>query len=232
MAKPSSQAKLQALAGVNQLSLIAIDEAPLYTEWCSFRSAFTDLKNLKYNFPDTPIMALTAKANSVVEDEIKILLRHPVIEKASMDRPNIALYVDELESDKSFPPEMEFGTRASEIVGSSAAIVYTDFITDIGPIVSSLSENGIQAVGYHGEMDTYSRHESYLQWKSGEAQAIVATKAFGMGIDKSDIRHVIRNGVPENMLSWAQELGRCGRDGKNATATILYRKSDLSHAND
>ena len=87
-------------------------------------------------------------------------------------------------------------------------------------------------MGYHGEIDTYSRHESYLQWKSGEAQAIVATKVFGMGINKSDIRHVIRNGIPENMLSWAQELGRCGRDGKNATATIFYRKSDLSHAND
>ena len=166
MAKPSSQAKLQALAGVNQLSLI--DEAHLYTEWCSFRSAFTDLKNLKYNFPDTPIMALTAKANSVVEDEIKILLRHPVIEKASMNCPNIALYVEELESDKSVPPAMEFGTRVSKIIGSSAAIVYTDFITDIGPIVSSLSENGIQAVGYHGEVDTYSTHESFCsgsQWK-------------------------------------------------------------------
>ena len=148
-----------------------------------------------------------------------------------MNRPNTALNVEELGSDKSVSPAMQFGTRASEIMGSSAAIVYTDFIADIGPIVSSLSENGIQAVGYHGEMDAYSRCESYLQWKSGEAQAIVATKAFGMGIDKSDIRHVIRNGIPENMLSWAQELGRCGRDGKSATATILYRKSDLSHAN-
>ena len=136
-------------------------------------------------------MALTAAANSVVEDEIKILLRYPVIEKASMNHPNIALYVEELESDKSVPPAMQFGTRASEIMGSSAAIVHTDFIADIGPIVSSLSENGIQAVGYHGEIDTYSRHESYLQWKSGEAQAIVATKVFGMGINKSDIRHVI-----------------------------------------
>ena len=109
MAKPFGQAKLQALAGVNQLSLIAIDEAHLYTDWCSFRSTFTDLKNLKYNFPDTPVMALTATANSVVEDEIKILLRHPVIQKASMNRPNIALNVEELGSDKSVSPAMQFG---------------------------------------------------------------------------------------------------------------------------
>ena len=71
---------------------------------------------------------------------------------------------------------------------SSVAIVYTDFIVDIGPIVSSLSENGIQAMGYHGEKDAYSRRESYLQWKSGEAQAIVA---FDNGINKSDNRHVV-----------------------------------------
>ena len=89
----------------------------------------------------------------------------------------------------------------------------------------------MEAVGYHGEMDAPSRHKSYIKWKSGQVQTIVATKAFGMGIDKPDIRHVVRNGVPESMLSWAQELGRAGRDGSQACATILYRRSDISHAN-
>ena len=88
MAKPANQAKLQTLVRANQLSLIAIDEAHLFTEWSRFRSAFTDLKNLKYNFP---IMALTATANLVVEDEIKLLLRHPVVYKESMNHPNITL---------------------------------------------------------------------------------------------------------------------------------------------
>ena len=89
----------------------------------------------------------------------------------------------------------------------------------------------MEAVGYHGEMDVPSRRESYTKWKSGQVQTIVATKAFGMGIDKPDIRHVIRNGVPESILSWAQKLGRAGRDGNQACATILYRKLDISHAN-
>ena len=80
-------------------------------------------------------------------------------------------------------------------------------------------------------MDAHSREESYLEWKSGRAQIIVSTKAFGMGINKPDIRHVIRNGVPENILSWAQELGRAGRDGQHACATILYQNSDIAHAN-
>ena len=115
--------------------------------------------------------------------------------------------------------------------GTAPAIIYTDFIADIGPIVSSLSELGIEAVGYHGEMDTASRCESHGKWKSGEVQIIVATKAFGMGIDKANIRNVINNGVPENVLLWAQELGRAGRDGQQTCATILYRRNDISHAN-
>ena len=75
------------------------------------------------------------------------------------------------------------------------------------------------------------REDAYMQWKSNKVQVIVATKAFGMGIDKADIRHVIRNGVPESMASWAQELGRGGRDGEQAHATILYRSTDISHTN-
>lgn len=78
----------------------------------------------------------------------------------------------------------------------------------------------MEAVGFHGEMDAPSRRESYMKWKSGQVHTIVATKAFGMGIDKPDTRHVIRNGVPESLLSWAQELGRAGRDGNPACAII------------
>ena len=88
----------------------------------------------------------------------------------------------------------------------------------------------MEAVGYHGEMDIPTRQESCLKWKSGDVK-IVATKAFGTGIDKANIHHVIRNSVLESMLSWAQELGRAGRDGHQACATILYSKSDISHAN-
>ena len=89
--------------------------------------------------------------------------------------------------------------------------MYTDFIADVGDIVSSLNQVGIESVGYHGEMDTKDRMESYMKWKSGEVQLIVATKAFGMGINKANIRHVIRKGVPESIVAWTQELGRAGR---------------------
>ena len=77
-------------------------------------------------------------------------------------------------------------------------------------------------------MDVPSRQDSYSKWKAGEIQIVVATKAFGLSIDKGDVRNVI---VPESIMSWVQELGRAGRDGKQACATILYRKSNISHAN-
>jgi len=108
-------------------------------------------------------------------------------------------------------------------------IIYTDFINSVGPIVSELSELGIESVAYYGEMDTKSRNESYSNWKTGKVSVMVATSAFGMGIDKPDIHHIIRLGVPENICSWAQELGRAGRNGQSAVATIFYSMSDIDH---
>ena len=107
----------------------------------------------------------------------------------------------------------------AEIIQSYSAVIYTDFIVDVGKIISGFESIGVSSVGYHGEMDISSR-DAYMQWKSNKVQVIVATKAFGMGIDKADIRHVIRNGVPESMASWAQELGRGGRDGEQAQDEI------------
>ena len=108
---------------------------------------------------------------------------------------------------------------------------YTNFIeNNIGPIISELNDLGHSCVGYYGEMDPKSRLESYTRWKSGDAQIMVATAAFGMGIDHPGIRHVIRYGVPDNLCSWVQEFGRAGRDGEPATATCLYSASDTDHA--
>jgi len=85
-------------------------------------------------------------------------------------------------------------------------------------------------VGYYGEMDSVSKHEAYTTWREGSVQAIVATKAFGMGIDKPDIRYIIRHGVPECLSSWLQELGRAGRDGNPSQAYIFYDERDTDNA--
>lgn len=120
--------------------------------------------------------------------------------QASVNRPNIYLHAEELKPDKSEPTAMQFAHRAADIIGSPSAIIYTDFISDVGPIVSALAEIGIDAVGYHGELDAPSRHEAYMKWRCNDSKVIVATKAFGMGINKPDIRHIVRNGVPENIV--------------------------------
>ena len=204
----------------------------LYTEWSDFRTAFGDLKNIKFAFPITLLMALTTTATPDVEVELKnAVLCNPVIRKVSVNHPNIALHVEELVTANELANARQFSAWAAEIIQSSSAAIYTDFIVDVGKIVSSFKNIGVSSVGYHGEMDVSSREDSYLQWKSNKVQVIVATKAFGMGIDKAYIKHVIRNSVPESMASWAQELGRGGKDGEQAHATVLYCSTDISHAN-
>ena len=118
---------------------------------------------------------------------------------------------------------MQFAHRAADIIGTSSAIIYTDFISDVGPIISALAELGIDAVGYHGELDGPSRHQSYMRWKSDDVKVIVATKAFGMGINKPDIRHIVRNGVPENVLSWEEQKGMVNNPGPPFfSARVMY----------
>ena len=102
-----------------------------------------------------------------------------------------------------------------------SVLLYTDFLSDVGPILCALRSIGIECAGYYGEMDADERQLAQDEWMQGNVQVMVATKAFGLGIDKPNIRHVLRNGVPENISAWVQESGRAGRDGNPATATIF-----------
>ena len=96
--------------------------------------------------------------------------------------------------------------------------------------MSKLQDNGIDSLPYYGEMHAKSRYSNYMKWKNDEIKIIVATSAFEMGIDKNDIRHIVRYGVPESLTSWVQELGRAGRNGHPATATIYYSMDNTNHA--
>ena len=231
IAKPDKRAKVQALAEHKQLSMIAIDEAHLYHYWQEFRVAYKELESLKNEFPSIPIACLTATAPPSVEESILKLLRNPMITKGSINRPNITLSCEVIPSSVHRKDFSYFASRVSDLLNDSdSAIIYTDFIDDVGPIMNKLSDEGIESCAYYGEMDVKSRNESYTRWRSGEIKVMVATSAFGMGINKPDIRHIIRFGVPENLCSWAQELGRAGRDGHPAKATIFYANSHTEHA--
>ena len=228
MAKQSSKDKLQNLAKENRISMIAIDEAHLYHQWQEFRPAYKALENLKIDFPEVPLMCLTATAPPIIKESMCHLLRHPLISIASIDRPNIYLSCEEMPGVGKFD---YFASRVCDILtDSECSIIYTDFIDSVGPIMSELNKYGLDSVAYYGEMDAKSRNESYHKWRNGEVNIMVATSAFGMGVNKSNIRNIIRYGVPENVCAWAQELGRAGRDGKPSKATIFYTMSDIEHA--
>ena len=119
-----------------------------------------------------------------------------MIVKASVNRPNIYLECEELPNGNNLT---NFASKIVDKIGNDCTIIYTDFINSVGPIMSELSAFNVDSVAYYGEMDVKSRNESYHKWKDGEVNVMVATSAFGMGIDKSDIKHIIRLGVPENV---------------------------------
>ena len=115
------------------------------------------------------------------------------------------------------------------MITRECAIIYTDFANHVGPIVLALRDRGINAVGYYGKMIEAEKRDSYTSWKSSNTPVIVATRAFGLGINKSNVQFVIRNSLPPSISAWAQELGRAGRDGQYAEAHIYYGDEDIHH---
>ena len=162
IARADKKAKLQRLVDEKRVCLIALDEAHLFHYWQEFRNVYKTLESLKHEFPSTPLLCLTATIPPVVEDSIRYLLRNPVISKASVDRPNIMLACEEIPSSIHQKDFSYFASRVSDMLQSDEfAIVYTDFIDDVGPIMSELSNHGIDSVACYGEMDIRSRNESF-----------------------------------------------------------------------
>lgn len=152
-----------------------------------------------------------------------------------MNHPNLYYRVEKLPP-KGKQTELNrgdysiFAQKTRDLIGDDSAIVYTDFVSDVGPILCALRSLGLECAGYYGEMNAEERQVAQDEWMKNNVQVMVATKAFGLGIDKPNIRHVIRNGVPENISAWVQESGRAERDGNPATATIFYEEGDTDHA--
>ena len=135
ISKDENKAKVQRLVDADMLSVIAIGEAHLFYQWQEFGHAYNELETLKFQFPTTPLMILTATAPPSVESSLHQLVRSPVISKSSINRPNIFLQCEEILSDED--SLSIFATRVSQIIQDECSIVYTDFINDIGPIMSN-----------------------------------------------------------------------------------------------
>lgn len=210
-----------------ELSLIVIDEAHCISQWGhDFRPHYRSLSHHVKQLPDAVILALTATATVPVQQDIVSILAPGAMKvvHASFDRPNLRLEVksvdDAAEKDRIVMKSLK---RQSEPV-----IIYTSSRKETEALSSRLKSLDIKAAHYHAGMTQEQRIRTQKNFENDSVPVIVSTVAFGMGVDKPNIRHVIHYNIPGSIEGYYQEAGRAGRDGKDATCTLLFMAKDVN----
>jgi ATP-dependent DNA helicase RecQ len=207
------------------ISFFAIDEAHCISEWGhEFRPEYRQLSRLRDSFPNHPIAAFTASATRHVRHDIlaQLALRNPDKYIASFHRPNLRYLVRECSSAEHTP----FLATALQNYAEGNVIVYSPTINKVEETVDFLENQGISAVPYHAKMQNDDRRRNQERWMSDEVRVLVGTIAFGLGINKANVRAVIHLALPKSVEQFYQEAGRAGRDGNPADCLLLWRKQD------
>jgi ATP-dependent DNA helicase RecQ len=205
-------------------SLFAIDEAHCVSSWGhDFRPEYLQLSILKKNFPEVPVIALTATADALVKKDIleKIGLDQPAVFTSSFNRSNIHYFIEPKKD--SFQKLLAYlKTKKNE-----SGIIYCLSRKMVEEAAFKLQENGFSALPYHAGLERNTRSENQEKFLKDDVKIMVATIAFGMGIDKSNVRFVVHLNLPKNLESYYQETGRAGRDGLYSEALLYYSYGDL-----
>ncbi|MEO7988909.1 MAG: DNA helicase RecQ [Chryseolinea sp.] len=207
------------------ISLIAIDEAHCISHWGhDFRPEYLVLSQLKRSMPLVPVIALTATADHLTQKDIleKLELNNPITFLSSFNRPNICYTVEPKQN--SFEKLLAFLESRKDESG----IVYCLSRTSTERIANDLKEEGFDALPYHAGLTKEIRAKHQEMFLRDETKIMVATIAFGMGIDKSNVRYVVHMDLPKNIESYYQETGRAGRDGLESEALLFYSYADVS----
>ena len=206
---------------------LAVDEAHCVSQWGhDFRPDYSRLAEYRARIGDPPTIALTATATPrVAADIVELLgLRDPLVIRTGIERPELFFAATRIDlADEKLPL---LAARIGELDG--AGIVYSTLIRDLEALHVELKRAGIHSLVYHGKLSPEERRSMQRRFMESEREVVLATNAFGMGVDKEDIRFVLHAQVPRTLEQWTQEVGRAGRDGKPSWCEVLYFEEDLA----